>query len=219
MEYKIISTGSKGNALLFFNNGVPEILVDCGVEFKKINEIYKKLKLVCLTHIHGDHFKKTTIKKLAIERPTLRFACCKWLVNDLINCGVNIKNIDVLNIGKWYKYDICSVSPILLYHNVPQCGYRLIINGKKIIYATDTNTMEGIEAKNYDYYFIECNHTEEEINARIEAKKNLGLYCYEYEAKYNHLSKEKCDNFLFSNMGKNSYYTYMHQHERKEDEK
>ena len=38
--------------------------------FKKLNEYYKQLKIVLLTHIHQDHFNKKTISKLAIERPT-----------------------------------------------------------------------------------------------------------------------------------------------------
>ena len=40
--------------------------------------------------------------------------------------------------------------PIKLYHDVPNCGYRIFINDKKIIYMTDTKTLEGITAKNYD---------------------------------------------------------------------
>ena len=76
MNYKIINTGSDGNATVL--EGI--ILIDCGVSFKKLNECYKQLKIVLLTHIHQDHFNKKTISKLAIERPTLRFVCCKWLV-------------------------------------------------------------------------------------------------------------------------------------------
>lgn len=213
MNYKIISTGSKGNALLLENM----VLVDCGIPFNKISEYYKNIKLVLLTHIHSDHFNKSTISKLAILRPSLRFGCCEWLVEELIKCGVKKTNIDVYKIGIKYTYlSTLSIQPILLYHNVEQCGYRVFINGNKCIYCTDTNSVEGISAKNYDYYFIEANHTEQEIEERIREKQELGLYAYEYEAKYNHLSKEKCDKFLLENMGENSEYEYMHMHEDKE---
>ena len=86
MNYNIISTGSQGNAIVLNNI----ILLDCGVPFRDLKDVYKGLKIVLLTHIHGDHFNKTTIRKLAAERPTLRFACCSWLVSELLQCGVSI---------------------------------------------------------------------------------------------------------------------------------
>lgn len=214
MKYKIISTGSKGNALILND----ALLIDCGVTFKKLKDYYKKLKVVLLTHIHSDHFNKTTIKQLTKERPTLRFGCCKWLVRDLLECGVKAKNIDVFKPGIWYNYNIFKISPVLLYHNVEQCGYRIIIDNKKCIYCTDTNTLDGIKAKNYDYYFIEANFEEEEMKERIKAKELLGQYAYEKDAILNHLSKEKCDAWLFENVGDNSQYFYMHRHEEKEKE-
>ena len=217
MNYNIISTGSNGNAVVIED----KILIDCGVSFSKLKQCYKKLQIVLLTHIHTDHFNKTTIKRLAIERPTLRFACCNWLVNELVQCGVNKRNIDVLNVGVWYNYGGFKISPILLYHNVEQCGYRVFINYpdgiKKIMYATDTNKLDGITAKNYDLYMIEANYTENDIQERINAKKALNMYCYEYDAMLNHLSKEKCDEFIYNNMGENSKYVYMHKHIDKED--
>ena len=92
MNYKIISSCSSGNATIIRDI----ILIDCGVTFKRLEKYYKKLKIVFLTHIHSDHFKKETIKRLAEERPTLRFACCEWLLNPLLECGVERKNIDVV---------------------------------------------------------------------------------------------------------------------------
>ena len=99
MEYEIIATGSSGNCVMI--NGC--IAVDMGVPFKALKGIYRDLKLVLLTHIHSDHFKKETVKRLAKERPCLRFACCEWLLDAALACGVDKHNIDVLEIGK--KYD------------------------------------------------------------------------------------------------------------------
>ena len=162
MNYKIISSCSSGNAVIIKDI----ILIDCGVAFKKLEKDYKKLKLVLLTHIHTDHFNKGTIKKLAKERPTLRFACCEWLLESLLECGVNRKNIDVLKIGTKYDYKLFKIVPIKLYHDVPQCGYRVLFDGYKVIYATDTNTLEGITAKNYDLYLVEGNYEDEELEER-----------------------------------------------------
>ncbi len=208
MNYKILSSCSKGNAVIIENT----ILIDCGVTFKKLNNYYKKLKLVLLTHIHKDHFNKVTIKKLSEERPTLRFACCEWLLKPLLECGVSRKNIDVLEISTKYDYKLFKIVPIKLYHDVPQCGYRIFLDNCKIIYMTDTKTVEGISAKDYDLYLIEANYDEDEIEERIRKKQEEGIYTYEFRAKNTHLSKQQASEFLLENMGDNSKYEFMHQH-------
>ena len=42
---------------------------------------------------------------------------------------------------------------------------------KKLIYATDTNSLDGITAKNYDVYLIEVNYVTEEIQQKIKRKR------------------------------------------------
>lgn len=208
MNYNIISTGSQGNAIVL--NEI--ILLDCGVPFKDLKDVYKDLKIVLLTHIHGDHFNKTTIRKLAAERPTLRFACCCWLVSDLLQCGVSIHNIDSLAYGCFYNYKTFQVSPVKLYHDVDNAGWRVFMNAEKAIYMTDTFTLEGIKAKNYDLYLVEANYITEELEERIRSKEAAGEYVYEHRVKKAHLSKEKCDEWLLENIGENSEAVYIHQH-------
>lgn len=212
MRYNIIATGSQGNALVLENS----ILIDCGVTFKALKEVYKDLKIVLLTHEHGDHFNKTTLKRLAKERPTLRFACCNWLVRYLVDLGIPKQNIDVLEIGKIYDYKAFKISPIRLYHNVPNCGYRIFIGQEKAIYATDTGHLNGITAKGYDLYLIEANYTEEDLEERIIAKTSAGQYSYELYVADRHLAKEQADEWLLKNMGANSHYEYLHGHVDKE---
>ena len=210
MNYNIINTGSDGNATIIENT----IMIDCGLPFKKIYPYIRKLKLVLLTHIHGDHFNKSTIKKLAEERPKLRFGCCEWLVQDLIDCGVSKKRIDVYTLDNEYDYGSFKVSTIRLFHDVPQCGYRVFINGYKCIYCTDTNTLDGIKAEGYDYYFIEANYeNEQELHERA-----YNDY-YEKRVKSTHLSKEQATEWLLENMGANSVYEFMHKHKNKEVKK
>lgn len=208
IDYNIISTGSIGNAVVVNST----ILIDCGVPFKALKNVYKDLQLVLLTHIHSDHFNRTTIRKLAQERPTLRWGIPDWLACDMLDL-VEPKNIDVFGIGLDHCYGEMIIMPFALTHNVSNCGY--IISSSKfgrMLYATDTNSMDGIEAKNYDLYLIESNHTEDGIRERIQTKETAGDYVYEYSAMQNHLSKEKCDKWLLENMGSNSEFIYMHGH-------
>lgn len=206
MNYKIINSGSDGNATVL--NDI--ILIDCGVSFTKLKSFYKDLKIVLLTHKHSDHFKRRTIKRLAMERPTLRFACCEWLEDLLIECGVGRDNIDVLEIGKKYDYKAFQIAPFKLYHDVFNCGWRVYANDKRLIYATDTSTLEGIAAKDYDVYLIEGNYeNEEELHERAVSRE------YEYRVKNTHLSKEQASEWLLNNMTDKSVYEYMHQHKER----
>lgn len=209
MKYKILNSGSDGNCTII--NDI--IAIDMGVSYKKLTSYIKTIQLVLLTHIHSDHFNKATIKRLAQNRPTLRFGCCKWLVQDLINCGVNKRNIDVYDIGTSYNYKLFKLIPVKLYHDVPNCGYRLFMDNEKLIYATDTYTLDGIKAVGYDYYLIEGNYQdEEELSSRA-----INNY-YESRVKRTHLSKEYASNWLLENMGLDSVYVWLHEHKERENE-
>lgn len=49
MKYEVIATGSSENCIIIND----EIALDMGVTFKQIKSIYKKLRIVLLTHIHS----------------------------------------------------------------------------------------------------------------------------------------------------------------------
>ena len=209
MEFKIISTGSKGNAVILND----EILIDCGVPYKAIKPYVKGLKLVLLTHQHSDHFKPETIRKLAMERPSLRFGCGKWLLPSVLACGVPKWRIDVYIPNTKNRYtDDLQLIMIPLKHNVSNCGYKIYLHGEKLFYATDCNNLDGIDAKEYDLYMIEANYEDTEIQDRIAEKEANGQYVYEYQVLNNHLSKQKADKFIGENAGINSRYVYLHGH-------
>ncbi|MDE8718706.1 hypothetical protein PZH37_17100, partial [[Eubacterium] siraeum] len=86
----------------------------------------------------------------------------------LLEMGISKRRIDVYEYGKMYGYGICNLIPVPLKHNVPNCGYKIHFGDKvKMIYATDTNNLNGVTARNYDLYMIEANHTETDIKERI----------------------------------------------------
>ena len=103
-------------------------------------------------------------------------------------------------------------------HNAPNCGYHISDwECKRLFYATDTGTLDGIEASGYDLYMVEANHTRAELEARIEAKKVTGEFAYEWAAAKNHLSQEQAEDWLYQQMGPNSRYVFLHQHQEKGD--
>ena len=200
---KVISSGSEGNAVIYNNS----IMVDCGVSFKALQEVKRSLKIVLLTHKHGDHLKLRTLQRLQAERPTLRVACGAFLLEEL-PC---IKNIDVLQVGKIYDYGAFKVSPIKLYHDVPNFGWRIFLpNGQKIFHATDTVHLEGITAKGYDLYAIEHNYCEEYIQEAIEEARANGEYTHAYSNINTHLSIQQARAFIEANRKESSEVLELH---------
>lgn len=148
----------------------------------------------------------------------MRWGCCEWMVPKLLEAGVDARVIDVYVPDRlaWYDNWI-AVEPVSLEHNVPNCGYKLRIElmRENLFYATDCATLDGIEAKGYDLYMIEANHTEAEIEARLRAKEAAGEFAYESEAMRNHLSQEQALSWLAENMGPRSKYVFLHQHQER----
>jgi phosphoribosyl 1,2-cyclic phosphodiesterase len=210
ITYEVLATGSKGNAVVINK----EILIDCGVPFKALGNHYRDLRLVLLTHRHSDHFNDSTIRRLATERPTLRWGVPEWLLGKVIECGVKKQNIDIMRPYYYTAYeDLASIKTEKTPHNVDNCAYHIYTHGDALFYATDTNSLDGIVARNYDLYLVEANYDGVEITERIRQKQEAGEYCHEWDALNNHLSKEKADDWLYRNMGPNSQYVYLHQHQ------
>lgn len=200
---KVISSGSEGNAVIYNN----AIMVDCGVTLKALQEVKRSLKIVLLTHKHSDHLKLRTLQRLQAERPTLRVACGNFLLEEL-PC---IKNIDVLQVGKIYDYGAFKVSPVKLYHDVPNFGWRIFLpNGQKIFHATDTVHLEGITAKGYDLYAIEHNYCEEYIQQAIEEARANGEYTHAYGNINTHLSIQQARAFIEANRKESSEVLELH---------
>lgn len=211
-KHNVIASGSTGNCVLYHNNS---IAVDMGVPYSRVQPFIYSLQLVCLTHLHSDHFNIQTIIRLAKERPTLRFACGEWMLEHLRG----IRNVDILEVGKEYEYNGVygtkfSVIPIRLFHDVPNFGWRIFKNGYKIIHCTDTCTLEGITARGYDLYAIEFSYDEDVIGKIIAEKDAAGMFSYEKGAVNSHLSEQQARQFIFNNAGENYEVLRLHESKR-----
>ena len=201
--FKVINSGSDGNAILYHQ----KILVDCGVPFKALQEVYKNIQIVLLTHIHQDHLNLKTLQKLQEERPAVRIACGKWLTESI----KTLKNIYVLEIGKLYNYGAFKISPVKLYHDVENCGYRIFTENYKIFHATDTAHLQGITAKNYDLYAIEHNYDEWKAQNAIDEARKERKYCHAIGSIETHLSWQQAREFINQNKKENSEILELHQ--------
>lgn len=201
--YKVIATGSQGNAILYHNS----ILVDIGIPYALLKPYLFNIQIVLLTHRHFDHINIGTLKKLALERPTIRIGCCEWM-KEFVS---GMKNVDVYEIGKVYNYGAFQISPVKLYHDAPNCGYRIFKDGTKIFHSTDTAHLEGISAKDYDLYAIESNYDDETVHDLIAQKQERGEYAHQVGSINIHLSEQQARDFIFKNKGENSKVLRLHE--------
>lgn len=201
--YQLIQSGSEGNSVLYHGS----ILVDCGVSFASLKPYLYNIQIVLLTHEHKDHINIDTLKKLVKERPTLRIGCGEWMKDKV----AMFKKVDILEIGNTYDYGQFQISPVKLYHDVPNCGYRIFKNGTKIFHATDTAHLEGITAQGYDLFAIEHNYNEETVFDVIREKESRGEYAHQRGSINSHLSEQKAKDFIFKNRSEFSQVLRLHE--------
>lgn len=201
--HKIFGSGSSGNAVLYHG----EILVDIGTSMFSLREYEKDIKIVLLTHEHKDHFVYSVLQKLMSMRPTLRVGCCEWMLPHVK--GIN--NVDVYEIGKLYDYGSFQISPIKLYHDVPNCGYRIFKGNHKTIHATDSAHLEGITAKDYDLYAIEANYDEETVWESIARIESAGGFAHQRGSMNTHLSIQQAREFIYKNRKLESVVIRLHE--------
>lgn len=208
---RILSSGSGGNCTIIGGR----IAVDAGLPYKRIAPYAEETEVILLTHCHRDHLNPAALRGL-VKRSERIFGVPDYLVEEVRKSGVPDSQTVPVNAGDAVRFNGFTVIPFRLRHDVPNQGYKIHFDsGEKIFFATDTGSLEGIEAPNYDLYLVEANHTEADIRRRIWEKEVEGVYCYEYKARRNHLSQEACDAWLYSQMGNRSRYVYMHRHVEK----
>jgi len=214
VRYEILATGSDANCTVIER----QIAVDMGVPWYKVAPYAKDLALVLLTHTHGDHFNKATVRRMAKNRPSLRWACGPWMVGPLLSNGVDRRCIDVLRMDEWQSYGrlgilVCAIETR---HDVPNCAWCIWRDERdSIFYATDTGTLDGIEAKGYGTYLVEANYRDAELQQRIAEKMDAGGFAYETRAAETHLSWEQATEWLQENMAEWSLWVPMHEHKDK----
>lgn len=194
MDYRIIGSSSKGNCIIIED----VLMIDAGLPFKYIKPYIDKVRLIFISHIHSDHLYKTTVRRIAKDYPDIVFIVGDHLVSPLRSLGV--EKLLVIDPAVLYDLGIAKLFAFELYHDVPNYGLGFMINGFKGFFATDTYTLEGIEAKGMDYYFIEHHHQKEQYNQRIDEKISNGQFSHEIGAINSHLSFEDAESWLKDNV-------------------
>lgn len=195
MRLKVISTGSKGNSYILYNEN-EALLIECGVNIKSIKEAlnfdYSKVVACIVTHEHNDHSKSIkeimqlgidvysttgTLKYLGVES----FHRAKGLnrKDSFLKGGFEIMNFDV-------KHDAIEPSGFLIRHK--DCG--------KVLFLTDTYychyTFSGL-----NNIIIEANYSRTIIDAKLGP--DSGKEFLRNRILKSHFSLENCKGLLSAN--------------------
>jgi phosphoribosyl 1,2-cyclic phosphodiesterase len=194
MLFKTIESSSAGNCFM-----LDTLMIDLGLSYTKTKPYCENVEFILLTHEHGDHFKSDTIRKVFVHHENIKFVCGEWLCEKLLKIGVEQDRIIVHEFGKVYKLGEYKISPIIAYHDVENCGYRIMKDGWKHFHITDTFTLDGIEAVGYQSASIECNHHYETALELIEKAKEDGEFSHLKGALNSHLAVHKTIEFCKEN--------------------
>src|SRR5690625_3769344 len=184
MDYNIISSSSKGNCVI-----INDVMVDSGVPFKNIKNHLYDIKYLLLTHIHSDHIRETTLNSIKSLFPRITIIG-NYEVHQMFDVDI------ICNAGYKVETDDYTFTPFDCVHDVVTYGFTWEYEGKSIIYATDTSTLEHAPKGPYDYLFIESNHCEKKLD--LVMGDNKGGY-NPYLSGKRHLSTQESKLFYYLN--------------------
>lgn len=202
MKYNVIASGSKGNCVVIEN-----IMIDAGIPYKDLEEYLPDIRYLFITHIHQDHLRISTIKRIKKMYPYIQIYG-NWQVKEKLGdicTGVNL-NSHITNKDFEVRFFRCI-------HDVETYGMVFDIEGLKVIYATDTSTLAHAPGDiKFDYLFLESNHDKRKLEMALYSK---GIGYNAYGNGKRHLSTQDCKTFYYTRRkDKTSELIELHKSER-----
>ena len=209
MKVCLLTSGSIGNTVVI-EHEEESILIDCGVSYKKFNELISqtnlnmsKIKHLLVTHEHSDHIKGVGVVSRKLD---LRVWSTERTADVIYNKGI-LKESDprVNYVEKYEEYEISGfkITPFPLSHDaIDPVGYVVERGGKKVVCITDTGyvsnkVMEIVEGANL--YIMELNH---DVEMLLSCYKRPWSLRQRILSDYGHLSNED-GAYVFSEMMSN----------------
>ena len=190
MELKCLGTGSKGNCYLL-KSGNDILILDCGIAFDKIivddfiGDIHD-IKACLITHCHKDHNLAEKQMKLS---------------------GIKVISYDNINQKRYYIGNF-EIMPFSVYHDVKCYAFliRDLRTHKIVCYATDTFKLPII--RGVDYWLVECNFCEEELQKRLSY--DMANYTLIERLRRTHMGDEFLVDYFKTNRIEPKYMLLLH---------
>lgn len=209
LDYNILSSGSVGNAVRIRN-----IMIDCGIAYKKMKPELYKCQYLLITHDHQDHVKPAVLNQIVTEFPNIEIYSTYKVAR--LNDAVIAINTDYLPI--YLPKASCNMWAVPVPHNTLCFAYVLRFDDLDLVYATDlknTNDLNVFTEENkirYDYTFLEANYDEEKL--RILGDSWHGQYNAYIDSSERHLSKDDSLKFYVKYRKEGGEYIELHKSSR-----
>lgn len=179
---KVISSGSSANGYII--EGKDEaLIVELGCKFddyvKALNYDTKKIVGCIVSHRHGDHIRKDTLREF------LKYGIKVYANDDVRELHEGVLPLEpILQIGGF------KIRHFDLIHNVPNTAYVIdIANGTRLLFATDTERIPKI-VKGVNVALVEANYGEDVlVDNAIEGIENRSQFDF-------HQSIDRCIDYL-----------------------
>jgi phosphoribosyl 1,2-cyclic phosphodiesterase len=191
LKIKCYASGSSGN-LYLLQNETTNILLECGVDRKKIREFLKNngllitdLDACIVTHCHNDH--------------TLSIDYVKDYVDTYVTHEMYQRTANTLKISPRIAFKINSIKilPIPVEHGKTENNAFVFMDKDScVFFGTDFRLMEqNVSNFKFDKVFIECNYDDEKLAYALNINDD------DFKTKHvrqlsTHMSKENCKEHL-----------------------
>lgn len=198
VRYKVIGSGSKGNSVVIGN-----VMVDCGLPFKKLQPYLYDVDYLLITHSHGDHVKETTLNRIKKMFPKI-IIIGNHEVHQLFEVDI-IANDKFPVITKDYTFH-----PFHVKHDVLCYGYHWEMNDQEVFYVTDAAELPEFEEDyKVDLFFLESNHSAEKVQAAAKHSFHAAF------GSSRHLSHDQAKLFYFMHRrNKDTLWEILHKSEK-----
>lgn len=214
MKLKVLNSGSAGNSYLLTAKSGERLLIELGVEWKKIQDAlnYDYSRVVAIvSHSHMDHaksLKRASLAGISIAASTETFDSC-GVIRELGSIFLEGDPISANNfIVRTFdlKHDVKTFG-FLIWHK--ECG--------NICFITDTNEINN-SFPGINHFMVEANFCEEVLFENAMNSEN-GTFLSERVAN-SHFSLQKCKEFLSENdLSQCENIILLHLSDRNADEK
>lgn len=202
-NYGIHYTGSKGNSASIYYDELG-FLIDIGKPYKYIEPLLYDKSFILITHIHGDHIKWTTYKKIREDFPHIKILANNEVNEELLKR--KLKPVDVI-FSDNLQFTIGDVKFTCLqnYHGAgveraDTQGFILESPHETLLFATDLSTTieysDYLEKNNLklDVILLEGNYREEVIEF-YEMRGHTGFDIFN-NGSYRHLAISEFEEFV-----------------------